>query len=85
MSKYKIEKDVPLINKRQGAKLDAFDLGEMEVGDSFLIPYANRVIKGKTKQVPETGFNVKAANKQFAPKVFTKTRVATGVRIHRKA
>lgn len=85
MSKYAIEKNVPLINKRQGAKLDAFDLGEMEVGDSFLIPYTNRDIKGKTKQVPETGFNVKAANQAFAPKVFTKTRTAKGVRVHRKA
>lgn len=80
---YEIKKDIPVPNGRSGPKLAKFPLEEMEVGDAFVIPYVSRTIRGRVKASPETGFNVKAANEQFKPKVFKKSRGANGVTIHR--
>lgn len=83
MGKYQFEDNVAVPNGRAGPKLDKFELKEMKVGQSFLIPYVKRSIRGKDKQVPEAGFNVKMANKVYAPMVFTKKRMADGVRVFR--
>lgn len=82
-SMFKIEKDVPYTNGRMGPKLGRFPLAEMELGESFLIPFAKRTVKGKIIESPMAGINVKAASEKFAPKVFKKSREPGGVRIHR--
>jgi hypothetical protein len=83
VSEFTIEKNVPVTNGRVGPKLSRFPLGDMEVGDSFLIPFVKRVIKERQHNSPKYGFNVKEANQQFAPKKFKKTRTDDGIRVHR--
>lgn len=81
---YALENDATITDRRYGAKTDAFAdlLSKMEVGQSFAIPCRPRTITrgGKTKTVssPERGFNLKAVNRDFAPKVFRKKRVSEG-------
>lgn len=83
MGKYQLEDNIPVPNGRAGPKLDKFELGAMQVGQSFLIPYVTRSIRGKDKQVPEDGFNVKMANEVYAPMRFVKKRMTDGVRVFR--
>jgi hypothetical protein len=83
--KYAIRKDIPLVSGRAGPRLDQFGLGDLEVGDSFVIPLVTRVIKGKNHLSPESGFNVKEANKLFAPKKFMKKRTKDGIVVGRTA
>ena len=83
MGKYAFDDNVPVSNGRSGPKLDKFGLGDMKVGQSFLIPFTTRSIRGEDKQVPESGFNVKAANEAFKPKRFVKKRTDGGIRVHR--
>lgn len=81
---FKIEEDVPYSSGRSGAKLSRFPLADMKVGNSFVIPYEKRVIKGKEHNSPKYGFNLKAANEQFAGKAkFAKKREGTGIRVFR--
>lgn len=81
--KYEFRNDIVLTSGRRPDQLDKFGLDQMEIGQSFVIPYTTRVIKGKTKQSPADGFNVKAANKRFAPKVFKKKRTPDGLVVQR--
>lgn len=82
---YEIKKDVPVPNGRSGPKLSKFPLKTMEVGDSFLIPYVKRTVRGKSINTPEAGLNIKAANTDNPGKKFKKSKSPNGdgVYIHR--
>jgi len=82
---YEIEDGATLPQRRNGSRINRFrePLSEMKVGQSFRIPLVSRAHKTRdngTKLVasPEVGFNVKAANTEYAPKVFKKKRVYKG-------
>jgi hypothetical protein len=73
-------KDGKYQSGRNGPKLDAFPLETMGVDQYFDIPLkANR----RGQFVPEKGFNVKEANKQFAPKTFAKRKEGDVLRVYR--
>ena len=66
--------DAKFESRRSGPRLDAFDelLSTMPIGKAFDIP-CEKNAKGKI--TPIKGFNVKAANLIYAPKVFKKRRL----------
>ena len=76
-----IEKGVALPNFKAGAGRGRFPFRDLEVGDSFYIPFGDDMTK--TRSVVSNA--IAAFKLRNAPKDFTSRRDETGVRVWRTA
>lgn len=77
-----IEKDVAPVSSKRGRKPTEFPLGDMEVGDSFLIPCDSTVKKEVESWRRKFLVAKKRFNEEFEGK-FTTAVVSDGLRIWR--
>ncbi len=83
---FTIEKDVPVISNKRGRKPTAFPLGDMEVGDSFLIPIVEEDEKELTKKIESWRRKFRVASKAFLKEYEAKFSTAVvdgGLRVYR--
>lgn len=84
MSEFKIDKDVPMPRKQNGGTGNArFPLHQLEVGDSFCVPFEEGRESHKTRSVVSNAvaaFQLRNASKKFAVR-----KVDDGYRLWRTA
>ena len=78
---YKIEKDVPLC--RPSSKLNKYPFDQMEVGDSFLVPYAEAKSARMAALARNAGRNKKLPKHVTVQRHFVTRTVDGGMRIWR--
>jgi hypothetical protein len=71
---FEIEKDIPLVGRNKSRK---FPLGQMEIGDSFVIPCEADEDIHRARQVAS------CANQRYKDKKFASRTVDGGIRVWR--
>jgi hypothetical protein len=78
---FEIESDVPMVSNRRGRKAVEFPFGEMDVGDSFLVPCD---VNAKN-EINNWRRKIAIAKKAFGQGTFSTATVGDGIRVWRTA